>query len=238
MLVPLQLIILVLPGSSLRGNRPDRTVDIILTSLDQPSAVANGIGILVFESLALFAIATIYGQIAAAWYAQTSISPAELLRAAAKRIPLIIGTWTITHIFIIAAGLLSFGALGVFLGVLFMLVAPVIGVESLSLGDSLKRSRELTMSKLGHSLIVFVIVAGAGQVMDVSIRFAPTFILQLVDVPPWITGGVFDVVASVIVVSFTAATAVVAYLDLRVRREGVDLYMATERSFAPTQGRG
>lgn len=236
--IPLQLIILILPGSSLRGNRPDRTVDILIGSLDQPSAVLNGVGVLVFESLALFAIATMYGQVTSAWYSQTSVSPAELLRAAAKRIPLILGAWTITHLIIIAAGLLSFGALGVFLGVLFMLVAPVIGAESLGLGDSLKRSRELTMSKLGQSLIVFVVVAAAGQVMDASIRFAPTFILQLVDVPPWITGGVFDVVASVLVVSFTAATSVVLYLDLRVRREGIDLYMAIGKSFTASGSRG
>ena len=68
--------------------------------------------------------------------------------------------------------------------------------------------------------------------MDISIRSAPTFILGLLDVPVWITGGVFDVIASVVVVSFTAATSVVLYLDLRVRREGVDLYMAIGKSFA------
>ena len=186
----------------------------------------------------MFAIATIYGQVAAAWYGQTSLSPGQLLRSAAKRIPLILGTWTVTHIFIVAAGIVSAGLLGVFIEVMFMLVAPVIGAESLGLGDSLKRSRELTMAKSGQSLIVFVVVAGAGQIMDASIRFAPTFILSLVDVPPWITGGVFDVIASVLVVSFTAATSVVLYLDLRVRREGVDLYMAIGKSFTSTGRRG
>ncbi len=237
-LLPLQLIVLVLPGSSLRGNRPDRTVDILINSLDQPSAVANGFGTLVFESLAGFAVAVTYGQIASAWYSQQSLSPKQLLVASAKRIPLMTATWVVTHVFIVVSGLVSLGLLGVLVGVFFMVVAPVIGAEAVGLGDSLRRSRELTTSKLGQSLLVYISVAAAGQVIDLSIRFAPTFILGQFNVPIWIGESVFDVVASIIVISFTAATSVILYIDLRVRHEGIDLYMALSDSFSADNRRG
>ena len=233
--IPLQLLILVLPGSSLRGNRPDRTADIIFGSLDQPGAVANGIGTLVFESLSLFVVATIFGQLAASWYSGESMSTSQLLRASVKRIPKAIGAWTVAHFFILTAGIFTFGTMGVLVGTFFIVAAPVMGAEDLGIGESLKRSRVLATSKLGHSLIMYVIVAVAGLVIDSAVRLAPTFILSQVDIPAWISNGVFDVVASIIVVSFTAATSVVLYLDLRVRREGIDLYMAVDQKFRPSR---
>lgn len=229
--LPLQLLILLLPGSSLRGNRPDRTVDILISSIDQPSAVANGFGALVFESIALFTVAAIYGEITAAWYARTSISMPDLLKSSLKRSPVIIAVWVVTHVAIVFGGIISLGLLAVIIGSFFIVAAPAMGAEGLGVADTLRRSRQLANAKFIHCLIVFVAVAGAGQVMDLSLRFAPTFLLNQLDVPVWITGGVFDVVASVVVVAFTAATSVVLYLDLRVRREGIDLYMALDRSF-------
>ena len=236
--LPLQLLILVLPGSSLRGNRPDRTVDILISSFDQPSAIANGFGTLVFESIALFAVATIYGQLTAAWYSRTSMTTTALLMALLKRTPAIVGAWTLTHIAIVVGGIPSLGILAVLIGTFFIVAAPVMGAEGLGVMETLRRSRQLSMAKLTHALVVYVAVAVGSQVMDFSLRLAPTFILDQLNVPVWITGGVFDVVASVIVVAFTAATSVVLYLDLRVRYEGIDLYMALGKSFDPTKFMG
>ena len=235
--IPLQLILLVLPGSSLRGNRPDRTIDIIIGSLDQPGAIANGLGTLVFASISLFAVASVYGQLTAAWYSQRSVSPSDLLVAAFKRVPFILGAWTLTHVIIILLGSFTFGILGLFAGVLFAVVAPVMGAEELGAIGAIKRSRDLATSKLGQTLIVYVLVAGAGQIIGASIRFAPVLILNQLNVPLFITGEVFEVIATVVVVSFTAATSVVLYLDLRVRREGIDLYLAIDKAFG-LGGRG
>lgn len=233
--LPLQLLILVLPGSSLRGNRPDRVVDILISSVDQPSAVANAFGNLVFESLSLFAIASVYGQIMASWYSRTSMTPTQLLSASLKRSPTILAVWTITHVLIVIGGVFSLGLLVVLIGTFFIVAAPAMGAEGLGIGDTLKRSRELSLAKFIHCVVVYVAVGVGSQVMDFSLRLAPTLILGQLNVPVWITEGVFDVVASVIVASFTAATAVVLYLDLRVRREGIDLYMALEKNFDPSK---
>lgn len=232
--LPLQLVILVLPGSSLRGNRPDRTVDILISSLDQPGAVANAIGTFVFESLALFVVATIYGQITALWFSNTSMTVADLLKASLRRIPAILGAWGLSHVALVVGGIFSFGILVVMIGTLFAVAAPVMGAEGLGAIATLQRSRQLSTAKYMHTLIMYVAVAVASQVVDFSLRLAPTFILGQLDVPVWITEGVFDAVASVIVVAFTAATSVVLYLDLRVRREGIDLYMALDKSFTPS----
>ena len=47
--------------------------------------------------------------------------------------------------------------------------------------------------------------------------------------------GVFDLLATTVVVAFTAASALVLYLDLRVRKEGIDLEVAMSRVF-PDKG--
>ncbi len=237
-ILPLQLIILVLPGSSLRGNRPDRTVDILISSIDQPGAVANGAGTFIFESLALFAVAAIYGQVIAAWYSGRSMTAADLLKASLKRSPAILGAWTLAHLAIVVGGVLSFGILGVLIGAFFIVAAPAMGAEGLGAVETLRRSRLLTTARFGHSLVVYVAVAAAGQVMDFSLRIAPTFILGQLNVPIWVTEGVFDVVASIIVVAFTAATSIVLYVDLRVRREGIDLYMALDKNVTAHQVMG
>ena len=83
-----------------------------------------------------------------------------------------------------------------------------------------------------------MLVAGAGQIIGASIRFAPVLILNQLNVPLFITGEVFEVIATVVVVSFTAATSVVLYLDLRVRREGIDLYLAIDKAFGSGGRRG
>ena len=229
--LPLQLIVLALPGSSLRGNRPDRVADIIISSVDQPSAVGNALGTLIFESLALFTVATIYGQVVSLWYAGRSMTASDLLVASIKRIPAILGAWTLAHIVIVGLGLVSLGLLGVVAGVYLMLAAPVMGAEGLGVRDALKRSRSLTNSYFFHCLIMYVMVAVGGQLMDISLRIAPTFLLGQLNLPVWVISGATDVVASIVVLSFTAATSVVLYLDLRVRREGLDLYMAVHKNF-------
>ncbi len=236
-LLPLQLIVLALPGSSLRGARPDRTADILIGSLDQPSAVGNAFGTLFFESIALFTVATIYGHLASIWYSRGSISGEDLLIASIKRSPLIVATWALTHLVLIVGGLLSFGIAVIVLGPLFMLVAPVMGAERLGVGESIKRSWSLGSNRFVAAVVLYVAVAAAGQIIDASVRFAPTFILSQVNVPVWITNGVFDVIGSIVVQSFTAATAVVFYLDARVRREGIDLTMAVGEKFAPSRNR-
>lgn len=236
-LLPLQFIVLALPGSALRGARPDRTADIIFGSLNQPSAIGTLLGTLVFESIALFTIATIYGHLASIWYSRGSISGEELLIASIKRSPRIVVAWAITHVLLAAAGALSLGAFAVIIGPMFMVVAPVMGAEQLGIIDAIKRSWILCSSRFIGSIILYVAVAVAGQVIDLSIRTAPTLILGQVDVPVWISSGVFDVVGSIVVQSFTAASAVVFYLDTRVRREGIDLTMAIDEKFAPNRKR-
>lgn len=236
-LLPLQFIVLALPGSALRGVRPDRTTDIIFGSLDQPSAIGNLLGTLVFESVALFTVATVYGHLISIWYSRESVSGEELLIASIKRSPRIIAAWTLTHLILALTGPISGGLLVLLFGPMFMVVAPALGAEKLGPIKAIERSWTLCGSRLMGAIILYVAVAAAGQIIDASIRFAPTALLGQLDVPIWITNGVFDVIGSIVVQSFTAATAVMFYLDTRVRREGIDLTMAIGEKFAPNRNR-
>ena len=67
-------------------------------------------------------------------------------------------------------------------------------------------------------------------------RQLPTILgVTVVPIPAWIISGVFDLLATTVVVAFTAASALVLYLDLRVRKEGIDLEVAMSRVF-PDKG--
>ena len=77
------------------------------------------------------------------------------------------------------------------------------------------------------------------MIMRLVIEFAPSFLgLELLQLPLWLTAGVVDLIGAVVATSFVAASSTVLYLDLRVRREGIDLEMAMSHAFstsAPAQ---
>ena len=94
----------------------------------------------------------------------------------------------------------------------------------------------LTGPRFFACLIIFVLVGAGGQLIRFVLRTLPTILgVTVLPIPAWIISGVFDLLATTVVVAFTAASALVLYLDLRVRKEGIDLEVAMSRVF-PDKG--
>ena len=91
----------------------------------------------------------------------------------------------------------------------------------------------VSAAPVGSTRVAVYSLAGiGGLVMRLVIEFTPSIIgLELLQLPLWLISGVFDLLAAVISTAFVAAASTVLYLDLRVRREGIDLDMAMSRAF-------
>ena len=240
-LLPLRLVALAAPGSALRDARPDQLLDIFVGNLSEPGAVLAAFVTLVLESLALFAVAASFGEVLAHWYAGRSRSIADALVASIRRSPGLLVAWVVVHLLeaLVAVFTVGLGVLAV--GPILMVTAPIMGAERVGPFRALRRSTTLAAPKYVYCLFVFVLTGLGALLMRLMIEFVPSFLgLELLGLPLWAVSGVADVVASVVQIAFVAAAANVLYLDLRVRREGIDLYLATQRVFErePSRARG
>ncbi len=232
-MVPLRLIAAAMPGSPLRDARPDQLIDIFIGNLSQPGAVTAAFITLILESVALFTVASIYGELVASWYSGRAVSATDLLIASIKRSPVIVAAWFIVHALEFGGALFTVGIGGVMIGVFLTVTAPIVGAENAGPIVALRRSTSLVSSKIGHTLAVYSLAGAGALIMRLVIEFAPSFLgLELLRLPLWLTAGVADLLAAVIATAFVAATSTVLYLDLRVRREGIDLDMAMSRAYA------
>lgn len=232
-LLPLRIVALAAPGSALRDARPDQLLDIFAGNLSAPGAVLAAFVTLVLESLALFAVAASFGEVLAHWYAGRAISLTEALSASVRRSPALVVAWAVVHLLEGLLALFTVG-LGVLVaGPILMVTAPVMGAERAGPFRALRRSATLAAPKYVYCLFVFGLIGSGAVLMRLMIEFVPSFLgLELLGLPLWAVSGVADTVASVVQIAFVASAANVLYLDLRVRREGIDLYLASQRVFA------
>lgn len=235
-LLPLRLIVILLPGSGLRDARPDQLLDILASSVTSGGGFAAAVGTQIADSLAVFVVGAIYGKLLASWYDDEAPLASDLLVWSIRRSPVLAVLWIVAHVVQVALGVFSVGIGALIFGVLFMVSAPVLGAERTGIRGSLSRSLSLTSHRFFPCLIVFLLVAGIGQTIRFVLRTLPTLLgVTVIPIPAWIISGVFDLLATTVTVAFTAASALVLYLDLRVRREGIDLEVAMGRAF-PERG--
>ena len=234
-LLPLRVVALSVPGSPLRDARPDEILDIFVGNLSAPGAVLAAAVTLLFESLALFAVAAAYGEVLARWYAGVPITISDALVSSIRRtIPLVVA-WTIVHLAEAVSALFTVGIGVLFVGPILIVTAPVIGAERAGPLRALRRSVDLTSSELVRAVMIFVTTGGGALLIRLMIESVPSVIgFSLFDLPWWAVNGVADVVATVVQLAFVAAAANVTYIDLRVRREGIDLYSANNSAFGET----
>lgn len=232
-LVPLRLIAVAMPGSPLRDARPDQLMDIFIGNLSQPGAVTAALITIILESVALFTVASLYGELVASWYSGRGMTASDVLVASIKRSPTIAAAWLIVHVLEFAGAVFTVGLGGLLIGVFLTVAAPIVGAENAGPIVALRRSVNLVAPKVGHTTAVYCLAGIGAVIMRLVIEFAPSFLgLELLRLPLWLTSGVVDLIAAVVATSFVAATSTVLYLDLRVRREGIDLEMAMSKAFS------
>jgi hypothetical protein len=144
--------------------------------------------------------------------------------------------WSVMGLTILTTVLTLLGALLCLVGALwplavFAVAMPVLLVENTSATGALGRSRGLVRGSGWRVLGIVLLGLLIGTVFQAMVS-APLVAVMVADVPvavEVVVNGVVQLVATVLVTPFTAALTMALYVDLRVRKEGFDLYLWAQR---------
>jgi hypothetical protein len=163
------------------------------------------------------------------------------LRFALRRLPAVVVVSILSTIFV-TLGTLACIVPGIYLWGAFFVAIPALLVEGAGPMRALGRSRELVRGRwwgtFGVALLGYLLVLVVGGTLS-------GLVLGLAFASPaqnTVVGFVLNVVATTISSMLTtpavAAFAIVLYIDLRVRKEGFDLYLLAQRlGVEPTETR-
>jgi hypothetical protein len=126
---------------------------------------------------------------------------------------------------LVAIGFILLVIPGIYLAVCFAVAVPVLMSEGETGFAALRRSRQLVSGRwwatFGRLIVAGFVTFLVSVVLGV-INLAS--VLHVHSVTPFLTvNAVMSAIGSIITVPFTAAVAIVIYVDLRVRKEGIDL---------------
>jgi hypothetical protein len=225
----------LLSALSLGGRVPDASPEadaafgqplVALLAGEGEVAVYGGLLLLV-ESLGLSFVAAGLGVLATGWYLGVDRSLGDLVRTAARRLPALAVAGVLVHVLEAVAGIAGLVP-AIFPMALFAVVAPIIAVEQLGPIAAMRRSSALTRRLLSQAMSTVVAVA----IVDFLLRaaLAGSAIAYVgTELPAGRTVvAVTAMLARLVTVPFVAGAAVMLYLDLRVRLEGLDIVLAAD----------
>ena len=210
----------------LQSTNPGQPADL---SFLEPTLVAAAIILVVSIALIPF----FYGAVTFAACESAlgrSVTAAGVLRGVLRRYPQLLGYWLLIGVMAIAFCLLP---LWIWIWVSWVVVMPVMFIENAGLGAAMNRSWHLVEGRWWRTFLIFFLIF----IVFYAVRFAlSAFIalgqtlLQLVISPlvvVWISGATGVIVDSLVNPVFQIAIVLI-YFDLRVRREGLDLFQLAQ----------
>jgi hypothetical protein len=203
----------------------------IMGALDNSTTGWADIVFMYVALLPLPFVGAFIGRMVAGWYAGIDESPRELLRALAPRIPALLGAWTIIHLIETPAAL-ACGVPVLFVFPLVLTVAPAIGVEDLGAVAGIKRGWRLGTRRYWACFWVASVSVMVSFVLGISFGLIPTLLADAVGGTwGWLLLALGTGLTELIVTPFVAAAAALAYLDARIRTEGLDLELRAVEVF-------
>ncbi|MEO1063291.1 MAG: hypothetical protein AAFZ07_17895 [Actinomycetota bacterium] len=140
-----------------------------------------------------------------------------------RRAPALIAAWVLVHL-VQLVGLLSLGVITVIALVWFVPVTPIVVMEGLGPIAALRRARALVQRRwwpvAGHVLLVALLTT----VLSAAVVTMPDELARAtLGESAWLVTAAANVLAGIVTTSIVAGATVALYLDLRVRREALDL---------------
>jgi hypothetical protein len=200
-----------------------------LVTDDTGAGAAVPLLFLFLDTVVVAFVAAGMAMLVGAWHRGERPGTAVVLRTTAARLPALVIAMAITHAAQVVGGLvLAVGALVPL--ALWAVVAPVIGAESTGPLVALRRSYRLTKGSWGLVLSTCFLVAFACVILRLSLGAAAALYASTGWPGDWAVATAVSVAARLVTVPLVAGSAVLVYLDLRVRHEGLDIDLAvTER---------
>lgn len=214
--------------------------------LDDPSlfnSTAPGDGAIAFvigvlgRSLVQTIVAFAVGRLVAAWYSDREADLTEVLRWIFRRIHVIVAAWVLVHV-LEAIGLLGVGVGALIVATFTIVVAPALAIERLGPIAAIRRSFALVRGRFAPALGFFLLSGLLAETLGIVLGLLPTLLgymlsLGAVGSAAWVLVAIGSVIAGVVSTTFLAAATVALYLDIRVRREGIDLQLLIPDLFEP-----
>jgi hypothetical protein len=186
----------------------------------------------VLSGLVLAAVAVAIAYQMGSWVAGRDAPAGELAAAVGRRSWALVASWVIVHVAEIPGLLLCLVGV-LFIMPFFVAVAPVIGAERAGPITAVKRSVRLTRARYWPTMGIAVLTGLVAVLLSLALS---SWLVLPVAVWGWEVAwplvGLVNIMSTVITTPFVAAAAVLLYLDLRVRNEGLDLELAARETFA------
>jgi len=183
----------------------------------------------IVPAIALVCIAAAIGHLVGQWIMGRDAPAGEMAGVIGRRWWPLLGSFVVVKL--AEAGSLLACYLGLlFVMPLFVVVAPVLGVEGGGGMDAIRRSVRLVRPRYFPVMGIALLMALVSTLLSTALSALPQAIVAWDgDWWPLLTVGV--IASAIVVMPFVAAATVLLYLDLRVRTEGLDLEMAAGRAF-------
>ena len=167
------------------------------------------------------------------WAVGVDPSVSQVLRHILKRAPVAAGAYLVVLV------PKALGFLACYVGVIaslafFSLLAPVVGAETFGVYQSIRRATSLGRSRWGVLMVLCVIslvVSSLGALLAFVLPYEIGDVLGIPEAVPWIT-AVVSTIGSGLSFSFVASVSALAYVDARVRSEGLDLQLCLAERIA------
>ena len=186
----------------------------------------------VLDGLVLAIVAGGLAYLVAGWYAGTEHSLGAVIRVAFRRAAPLAVAWVLVHL---AEAVF---AIGLIVGALvpmtwFAVVSPAVVCEGIGPWRAVRRSGALTRRRFGAVLGTVLAVALVDALLGSALTGLAEVYVALGLPGAWVVTAAAGAAAGLVLTPFVAGVAVLLYLDLRVRHEGLDIELAANRRFAP-----
>lgn len=183
-------------------------------------------------TMAVLLVGCVLARMVSAWYAGGEITMGEAFKSVLKALPTILVAW----FFMLILNVISLLVLCIgwfFLNPLFMVVAPVIMIEGLGPIAAMKRSVQLVGRRYFWVVLYDLCVSVMAYIAANALTLIPQALGVALPKPwNWVALGAGQTVVALIIVPAVAGVAVLLYLDLRIRSEGLDLELKASEAFA------
>ena len=200
-------------------------------------AALGGAGLIVaqlVQNLGPFFLGAAVARLVSSWYAGGDMTARQAVVAAFRKAPALLGAFAV----LVPIKLLGWATCGLalpFLLPLMMVTAPAIVIEDLGPIAGPKRAFDLARRRYWPCVGVWVLAFIVEIVVNAALGLLPTLISGITPGPVApIVAAAGTVFAAFITKPFMVAVAVLLYLDLRVRTEGLDLELDAAAAFPAT----
>ncbi len=141
--------------------------------------------------------------------------------------------WLLVHL-VEAAGLVTCGIGSLYAMTRYSVTAPALAIERIGPIAAMKRSWRLVRGRSAEVFWACILVGLVTIVIEGSLTVLPEAFGVATGVDPgWVTTAVVSVAVSVLTTAVVASCAVVQYLDLRCRHEGLDIELRVIEQMGP-----